>query len=401
MSLVSNVSEEFKTRIRFPMSDREMERRWGAIQTKMQEKGVDVLIAQNDNQYLGGYVRYLTDMAVEQAYPVSVLFPAKGKMTTITSASPANPLPPEWFTRGIGTRLGAPYFRTFNYTDLYDAKLMEQYILDNRCKVVGWIAPSLLNSRLVGYLTKQLPNVEFVDFTDDIDEIKAVKSEDEIAAIRRTVLMHDKVFGALPAIIRPNMYEYEVRAEINKILINLGSEENLVMMGSTTDGTLTPQIHSFYQNKKIEDGDDILVMVEANGGGGYYAEIVRTFCIGHKPSKELQEAWAISRDMQHFTADLMRPGADCEEMLNKVNDQLASYGLPPETRLFAHGQGYDLVERPAFFKGETMKVKENMFFAIHPQIVKEKAMGNCCDQFLITENGAERVEVTPQEIFII
>lgn len=401
MSLVGNVSEDFKTRIRFPMSDREMERRWSTIQTYMQENGVDVLIAQNDNQYLGGYVRYLTDMAVEQGYPISVLFPAKGKMTTITSSSPSNPLPPEWFMRGIETRLGAPYFRTFNYTDLYDAKLMEQYIVDHNCKVVGLIAPSLLNSKMVNYLAEQLPNVEFVDVTNAIDEIKAVKSEDEIVAIKRAVLMHDQVLQAMPAIIRPNMYEYEVRAEINKMLINKGSEQNLVMMGSATGGTRTPHLHSFYQNKKIEDGDDIIVMIEANGGGGYYAEIVRTFCIGHQPSEELKEAWKISKDMQDFTVDLMKPGADCGEMLHKVNEKLGTYGLPPETRLFAHGQGYDLVERPAFFKGESMKLKENMFFAVHPQVIKDKAMGMCCDQFLITDNGATRVEITPQEIFVI
>ncbi|MBV7276644.1 aminopeptidase P family protein [Clostridium sp. PL3] len=401
MGWIENASEDYKARIRFPMSDREMQRRWTIVQAAMQKNGIDVLIAQNADQYLGGYFRYFTDIPTEQSYPMSVLFPAKGEMTTITSASPTNPLPPEWCDRGIKSRLGAPYFRTFNYTDLYDAKLMEQYIVDNHCKVVGLVAPSLLNSKLVGYLNKQLPYVEFVDATDMVDEIKAVKSLDEIEAIKRTVLIHDQIIQTMPAIIRPNMYEYEIRAEINKMLINKGSEENLVMMGSAKSGNKTGKFHSFYQNRKIEDGDDVLVMIEANGGGGYYAEIVRTFCIGHKPSKELQRAWDISVEMQDFTADLVKPGADCAEMLEKYNKRLASYGLPPETRLFAHGQGYDLVERPAFFKGETMKVKENMFFAIHPEIVTDKAFGNVCDQFLVTANGVERVQTTPREIFVI
>lgn len=74
---------------------------------------------------------------------MSVLFPAKGEMTTITSSSPYNPLPPAWFRRGIGNRLGAPYFRTFRYTDLYDAELMEAYICDHKCKTVGLSQPSL------------------------------------------------------------------------------------------------------------------------------------------------------------------------------------------------------------------------------------------------------------------
>lgn len=57
MEWVTGVPEEFKTRIRFPMSDREMKRRWSTVQTVMQEQGIDVLIAQNADQYLGGYFR--------------------------------------------------------------------------------------------------------------------------------------------------------------------------------------------------------------------------------------------------------------------------------------------------------------------------------------------------------
>ena len=62
MEWVTGVPEEFKTRIRFPMSDREMKRRWSTVQTVMQEQGIDVLIAQNADQYLGGYFRYFTDL---------------------------------------------------------------------------------------------------------------------------------------------------------------------------------------------------------------------------------------------------------------------------------------------------------------------------------------------------
>ena len=401
MEWVTGVPEEFKTRIRFPMSDREMKRRWSTVQTVMQEQGIDVLIAQNADQYLGGYFRYFTDLPTEQAYPMSVLFSAKGEMTTITSSSPYNPLPPAWFRRGIGNRLGAPYFRTFHYTDLYDAKLMEAYICDHKCKTVGLIAPSLLNYKLVHYLKTALPDVTFIDATELIDEIKAVKSEDEIQAIRRTVALHDQVLQMVPGILHPGMYEYDLRAEVNKFLISKGSEENLVMMGSAPQGTPTPKLHSFYQNRRIEDGDDLVFMIEANGGGGYYAEIVRGFCIGHQPSKELQYAWDLSRELQDFTAELVKPGSDCAEMLEIYNNKLVSYGLQPETRLFAHGQGYDLVERPAFFKGETMKVKENMFFAIHPEINTGKAFGNYCDQYLVTKDGAVRVETTPRQIYVI
>ena len=107
------------------------------------------------------------------------------------------------------------------------------------------------------------------------------------------------------------------------------------------------------------------------------------------------------REMEDCKEEVEKSGSDCAEMLEMYNKKLVSYGLQQETRLFAHGQGYDLVERPAFFKGETMKVKENMFFAIHPEINTGKAFGNYCDQYLVTKDGAVRVETTPRQIYVI
>ena len=63
----------------------------------------------------------------------------------------------------------------------------------------------------------------------------------------------------------------------------------------------------------------------------------------------------------------------------------------PEGRLFAHGQGLDMVERPAFSGGESMKLEENMFFAVHPAAVTPDAFGSACDNFLVTKDGAERI----------
>ena len=41
-------------------------------------------------------------------------------------------------------------------------------------------------------------------------------------------------------------------------------------------------------------------------------------------------------------------------------------GLPPELRLYAHGQGYDMVERPLIRDDETMPLEAGMCLAVHP-----------------------------------
>ena len=42
------------------------------------------------------------------------------------------------------------------------------------------------------------------------------------------------------------------------------------------------------------------------------------------------------------------------------NEFLVKNHFLPETRLYAHGQGYDLVERPAIREDEPMRIKPRM-----------------------------------------
>ena len=87
-------------------------------------------------------------------------------------------------------------------------------------------------------------------------------------------------------------------------------------------------------------------MIEVNGPGGLYTEMGRT-CVLGKASEELLEYSEIAKEAQQVTLNLMKPGADPKALLAANNEFLRSKGLPEERRLYAHGQGYDLVERPA------------------------------------------------------
>ena len=59
------------------------------------------------------------------------------------------------------------------------------------------------------------------------------------------------------------------------------------------------------------------------------------------------------------------------------NDFLVKNGVPPETRLFAHGQGYDLVERPAIRDDEPMKLQPRMNITVHPIIGSDRVKLGC------------------------
>ena len=89
-------------------------------------------------------------------------------------------------------------------------------------------------------------------------------------------------------------------------------------------------------------------------------------------------------------------------MWDANNDFLRSRGYQEETRLYAHGQGYDLVERPSFQIGESMKIQENMNIAVHPVVASKKATAILCDNYIVTKTGvSECLHKTPKEIFVV
>ena len=93
-------------RIRAPIATRELERRWSAVRKGMKDADIDILVMQNDNQYLGGYVRYFTDFPARTGYPVTVLFPEDDGMTMVSHGGPPKPPgPPAWAVRGARPRM--------------------------------------------------------------------------------------------------------------------------------------------------------------------------------------------------------------------------------------------------------------------------------------------------------
>jgi len=390
-----------KENFKEPLALSELERRWRAVREAMAKENLDCLVMQNNNQYFGGYVPYFTDIIVGSCYPVTVVFPLDGEMTLISHGAPSvNVVPPAWAAPGVKERITTPCFPTFNFTDTRDAKAVEDVVKKHNIKSLGFVAPSVMSGAFYGYLKDNLPGVAKQVATDLVDEIKAVKSEEELRLIRGTVEMQDKVWGATLALIHPGMRGYELRAEIQRLLTYLGSEEQLLSIGSGPATTAVRHAGNRFQNRMFQKGDAVFIMIEVNGPGGLYAEIGRTICMGDVP-KSLQTVWDYAVELQDRTAELMKPGAKPEEIFDTHNKLLASKGYPLEARVYAHGQGHDILERPGICAGEKMTIKANMNIAIHPFVVAPNAFAFCCDNFIVTESGAVRIHKTPREVFVV
>jgi Xaa-Pro aminopeptidase len=385
------------------ISTQELERRWKEVRTKMEEVGIDFLVMQNDNEWLGGYVKWFTDIPARNAQPHTVIFPVDDQMTTITHGGkpPGDVGPPAWTLRGVKRRLTAPFFRSAAFTHTYDAKLAMEIIRERKKAKIGIVGKGTMSAAFYEYLLKNLSESTFVDAADLVDSIKAIKSEEEIGLIRKTAALQDKAIDYAKKAIRPGRKDFEIIADIIHKVTDLGSEEQLVLGGSGPLGSPVSIQKRHFQNRMVREGDQFSLLIEVNGPGGMYTEIGRIFFVGKVPS-ELRDDFEVAKEIQQATLTLIKPGADPQEIWNVNNEFLTKKGFLPETRLFAHGQGYDLVERPLIRDDEPMKLKAQMNITVHPTIGSEKVWVWVCDNYLITDSGvSECLHKTPQEIFSV
>lgn len=389
-------------RIRRPISDRELNRRWDATRELIRKHDLDLAFTQGNNMHLGGYVRWFTDIPAEYNLHMTVLFPVDDQMTIVRSSASRIP---QWALRGVKEVLYAPFAPTLNYTANSEVGLVIDYIRARNPKRVGWIGKASITAGFMEKVLATFPNVEFVDITDEFDMIKALKSDEEMELVRETARVHDAAWAALPAIVKPGMKEYQIRAEVAQLLSNLGTEEHLLFMGTAAPGKPCGMSTFQYANRTVKEGDYGVLLIEVNGPGGYYCESARNFCFG-EPFKELQDAWDVAVEAQQLTADLLTPGRPATEIVAKYNEFVAEKGYCQEGRLYGHSQGYDLIERPAFmakhkFGEETMEIRAGMNISLHPYFIDEVQTVYINDNYYVTERGAEKIHKTAPKIIVL
>ena len=397
------MTEDQKQILTETISDSELERRWREVREKMKEEGIDFLVMQNDNEWLGGYVKWFTDISARNGYPMTVIFPIDDEMTTITCGGkpPGDLGPPAWTMRGVKKRLTAPYFRSLMYSNTYDAELTIQTLKAKKKAKIGIVGKGSMSAMFYEYLIKGLPQSIFTDATEHVDQVKAIKSDEEITLIKKTAALQDKAMEYAKKAIRPGRRDFEIIADIVHKVIDLGSEEQLVIGASGPLGKPVPMQKRHFQNRVVKEGDQFTLMIEVNGPGGMYAELGRIFFLGKVPH-ELQDAFELCKETQKITLKLLKSGTDPKEIWHANNEFLLKKGQLPETRLYAHGQGYDLVERPAIRDDEPMKLQARMNITVHPVIGSDKVWVWVCDNYLIPDSGMSQcLHQTPQEIFSI
>lgn len=390
------MQQDFITRT----SNSELERRWAAVRNAMARDGVDALIMQGSDDWLGGYVRWFTDVWATNGYPRTVIFYADRPMTVvemgardvIRSLDNTDPV-----HRGVDRVLCSPSFFSVGYSPIEDAKLVCSDLKEKKVARVGLLTPQSLRHSMVS-LVEEL-GFDTVDMTDSVDLIKAAKSDEEIEQVKACCKLQDDVFNAVLGYIKPGLRDIDVTNFAQAEAHRLGSDNGLFLCSSAKLGSSARFKPRQMQGKVIEAGEHLSMLIEVNGPGSMYAEVARTFVLGNATQK-LKDEFAMMKEAQDHTLSLIKPGAHPKDIADAHDRWMESHGLPAERRLYAHGQGYDLVERPLIRADETMALAANMNLAVHPGYDDDTVFAVICDNYLVTETGvSDCLHETPKKIF--
>jgi Xaa-Pro aminopeptidase len=387
-----------------PISDAELERRWVAVRKAMAQQGVDALVVQSNNDWLGGHVKWLTDHPATNGYPKTVVFHANDWMTVIDMGPQGGRRKlggNDEIHRGVGEILTTPAFSSVAYTDAYHAELVVSDIKRRNYEVVGIAGGGALPHKFMARLAQDLTPIRLAEMTQTIDWIKAVKSPEEISAIRRAAHMQDEIFARLLAKVRPGMRDTEITALAQYEGRLLGSEQGLFLGNSAPLGVRSGFADRYQQGRVLKPGDHFTILIENNGPGGFYTELARTMVFG-KATQQLRDGFAAMMAAQEHTLSLIKPGASCRDIAAAHDEYMRSRNLPPELRLYCHGQGYDLVERPLVRSDETMTLAAGMNLAVHPGYETDALFAVICDNYLVEANGPSAcLHLTEKKVFEI
>ncbi len=376
----------------------ELDRRWTAVRGYLREHDASALVATASQDYLGGYYRWLTDRPAYHGYGASVIFHVDDPMTVVdhgelngTRIFESNAEYP-----GVARVRSTAAFQSVVYTHNYEAGLILEELRARGCRRVAVAGMGAMPHSMAAMLLNG--GFELLDATEWLDGEKAIKSEAELDIIRGVAALQDEVFARTLNQLYAGMRERDVMAIVQAEAAKLGSEQGAIITGSAQAGQPGFMRFPYYQERQIKTGEYMSLLIEVNGRSGYYCELGRIVSFGPAPSI-LTEGVAQSKALQAEVLAAMRPGAPARKLAALNDENLRKLGLPPERRLFAHGQGYDLVERPLIREDETMNLAAGMNFACHPAVFRPDLFCFVCDNHIITPTGTEPIHVTAQKVF--
>ena len=228
-------------------------------------------------------------------------------------------------------------------------------------------------------------NVEFVDATPLVRDLRMVKSPAEIDVIRRICTIASDAFDRAEHLFFQGQPLSEAFRAFKIALLNAGAEEVPYLVGGAGPGGYGDVI-SPPDATPLSQGD-VLMLDTGATLKGYFCDFDRNFAIG-QASQTAQSAYTSLWDATEAGLAAARPGVTCEELHQAMAAELPGDGAGVGRS--GHGLGMQLTEWPSITKGDHTVLKPGMVMTLEPSsVVAPGLMMVHEENILITEGAPE------------
>ncbi|MEI9803862.1 MAG: M24 family metallopeptidase [Pseudolabrys sp.] len=382
MANSSSLSERLNT----PISTAELERRWAAVRAAMAREKIDVLLMQNNNDHMGGYVRYFTDMPATNGYPNTVVFPRDDEMSVVcqgpfggsetTAQGDLN-----W--RGVKKIMTTPSYASAHYTKDYDPELAAKALEPYRNGTIGYVGTYQMSYAMLDYIKRALPKARYVDASDLVDRIKVIKSPEEMDLVKRAAAMQDGAMRAAFAAVKPACATPRSPPLPSITASATAARTAFIFAPRCRSARRRNSATSICRTASSRRATRSLCWSRITAPGGMYTELGRSCVVGVPVPQAMKDELAFCIEARKMTLDLLKPGTKSKDVWDGFNAFMRKNGRPMEARLYCHGQGYDLVERPLVRNDEPMTIEKDMNIVVHPTYIHAGYLNWLCDNYLI------------------
>jgi Xaa-Pro aminopeptidase len=232
--------------------------------------------------------------------------------------------------------------------------------------------------------------LDLVPTSGAVEELRAVKDEQELETLRRACAITDRVFERLAEVPFVGRTEREVSWDLTQLFVDEGGE-GLAFESIVGAGPTGARPHARAGDRTIETGE--LVVIDAGTTlDGYASDYTRTFATGDLDD-ESREAYETVKAAQQAALDGIRAGmsgVDADLLARAVIDASPFSGTMGHG--LGHGLGLDVHEAPKLSTESTSILEPGNVVTVEPGVYLEGRFGiRIEDNIVVTEDGIENL----------
>jgi len=358
-----------------PISRQEYERRYVAIRELMVKDELDCLVIFGlGDDFNRGNIRYITGSGRGGC----CVFPLEDK--PVFYIGPNQSKSPK--IRKIVEAIDLLELRETADHALQVGKEVSRFYKGNKIGIVGMGCISV-----PVYLNLQgLFGTKLVDAVSIFEQVRAIKSEEEIEKIRIAASVADNVFNQLMATIQPGISDYEIYGLVKNIIYGYGCDYSFDLIdaeGSKMNMTYWPT------GEKLRNNSTLFMEITP-AFEGYYAQLPVTLPVGSYPPL-ISKMVATWKKTDELAITLLRPETRVSDLYHYLIKSVEEDGFISPLRP-GHAIGLDALDFWSITESSPVVLQAGMVLAVHPCIMTELG-GDACGMgytYLITTDGPER-----------